>query len=104
MLYDVHAKTEDWLVSGRKKGEFFARDGQSIDVPLSIMPVRQGKLFLPSVSVFPLTAKGQPIVMGQLPSCETYHENAAVSLEVASAEGGEARFWLERGLGDAIML
>lgn len=87
LSYDVTTSVDDWLISGRKKGEFAAgvrmhfvplnvrraddlRQDVETKIPLTLIPLRPGALFLPSVAIRSLS-RGTPI------SCETQHLNAA---------------------------
>ncbi|ORY76938.1 trafficking protein particle complex subunit 10 [Leucosporidium creatinivorum] len=76
LSYDITAKMEDWLISGRKKGEFEAKDGEETAIRLTLVPLRAGALFLPSVAIRPISPSRHPL------SCETQHLNAATNIEV----------------------
>ena len=105
MLYDISTKTDDWLISGRKKGEFFATQGSEFSIKLALSPIRVGKLFIPSVVVFPLPQPGQPIQGGDiLPSCETNHENAATSVMVIQQDNAKAKLWIDRIATEVVVL
>jgi hypothetical protein len=100
MLYDISARSNDWLVNGRAKGEFYATEGSSITVSLSLSPIRPGKLFVPSITVHPLPLPGQPVSVNDgyntLPSSETFHENAATSVLVVQQDYGRSQTWIDR--------
>jgi len=97
MLYHVYSKADDWLISGRAKGEFVATDEGSVTVPLMLIPLRRGKLFLPAVSVYPIpddTTQDHPQFNQGPPSYETDYENAAVSVDVIGGAQQRAQMWI----------
>ncbi|OBZ75937.1 Trafficking protein particle complex subunit 10 [Grifola frondosa] len=51
MRYDVEDMTQDWLVSGRKRGDFVAKDGETFTVPMTLIALHHGELVLPKVAV-----------------------------------------------------
>ncbi|KAI5476177.1 hypothetical protein MNV49_000338 [Pseudohyphozyma bogoriensis] len=75
LFYDVAASLDDWLISGRKKGEFEGQDGEEVEIVLVLVPLRPGSLFLPSVTIR-ATSPTSPW------SCETQHLNAGVTVDV----------------------
>jgi hypothetical protein len=117
MMYDVITKSDDWIVAqGRKKGEFLVTlpdstpEENEISVPLTLAPLRQGKLFLPSIAVTPLAPDRS--TTGSLPSCEVNNVSAGISIDVLEAmdagieedgeEGlGRTSFWIDRGTGES---
>ena len=122
MSYEVMTKNDDWLVAqGRKRGEFTVplptAEGSNektneIEVELLIAPLRQGKLFLPNISVVPVSADfNDAVAVNSLPSCEVNMVSAGMSFEVLEAmdygvdEDGEqglgrVSFWIDRGTGE----
>ena len=105
MLYDITAKSDEWIISGRKKGEFLAQHGGEISIPLSLSPIKPGRLLIPSVMTFPLQGPGQSNKeTDALPSCETNHENAATSVVVIQQDSSKARLWIDRAAGDIAVL
>lgn len=122
MLYEVITKNDDWIVAqGRKRGEFTIplptiedsnEKTNEIEVELLIAPLRQGKLFLPSISVVPVSADyNEAVPVNSLPSCEVNNVSAGISFEVLEAmdcgvdEDGEqglgrVSFWIDRGTGE----
>ncbi|TNY22449.1 hypothetical protein DMC30DRAFT_415110, partial [Rhodotorula diobovata] len=57
-------------------------DGQSVTIPLTLVPLRPSSLFLPSVSITPLAAAAAAGPPRELVTCETQHVTAAVTVEV----------------------
>ena len=101
MRFDVQEKGTDWLVSGRKKGDFLAvvrvavrrtaaadagaaQDGGTHGVPLTLVPLRHGALALPQVDVRPLARAGGAAA-------------GAVSVEAHQVHGAERVLVLPRG-------
>lgn len=101
MLYEIQAKPSDWVVSGNARADFFISNatGSALEFPLVLIPLREGKLFLPTISVHPLPALSEEeqapheqsrFAYDKLPTCETYQQDAATYMEVVSAAAAEA--------------
>ncbi|KAH8923009.1 hypothetical protein BT69DRAFT_195496 [Atractiella rhizophila] len=75
LVYDVAADPEDWLVTGRKKGEFLVSPSNPKEcvVSLTLVALRPGRLFLPSIVISPI----DPTT-----SCETQYTNAVQHIDV----------------------
>ena len=98
-------KTADWLIGGRKKGEFFAKHGSDFTIPLVLSPVREGRLFIPSVKTSPLPHTFEAQQHGEnMPSCETNHNNAATSIMVIQQDSAKANLWIDRTAGDIVVV
>ncbi|KZT57215.1 hypothetical protein CALCODRAFT_555435 [Calocera cornea HHB12733] len=85
MGFDVIADFSTWLVSGQKRGEFDVEGSITISVPLTLVPVRHGSLFLPQISVYPIPTENTPTMDGrppELPTSDTYQANAAETVLV----------------------
>ncbi|KAG7452626.1 uncharacterized protein BT62DRAFT_939661 [Guyanagaster necrorhizus] len=81
MRYDVEELVRDWLVSGRKRGDFSASHNGTYSVGLTMIAVHHGELMLPKVSVW---AEG-------IQSTETYQINGAEKVLV-QPRGGRTTF------------
>lgn len=57
----------------------FVQDGEETAIRLTLVPLRAGALFLPSVAIRPLTVTRHPL------SCETQHLNAATASRPCSS-------------------
>lgn len=55
-----------------------AQDGVPIEIELTIIPLRPGALFLPSITIRPLSTDGGL-------TCETQHLNAGETIEILPA-------------------
>ena len=95
LRFDVAEHPRDWLVSGRVRGDFTARDGAAFEATLTLVPLRPGALPLPRVRVAPLEGD----VQGK-PSCETYQAHGAEVVQVLP-RGGRSTFLLDMGDGVA---
>ncbi|KAM0751302.1 hypothetical protein T439DRAFT_325449 [Meredithblackwellia eburnea MCA 4105] len=58
LTYEVTGTFDDWLVSGRRRGEFVAEKDTETKVTLTLIPLRPGHLFLPSIAVNPAVFAG----------------------------------------------
>lgn len=118
MRFDVDVPVvpvADWLVCGRKRGEFFAKvrllfvafagltilqDGATYEVPITLLPLRHGLLVLPRVTVMPLPLIGSEMTMGSmaLPTAETSQLHGAQRVLVLP-RGGRSTFVLDMAGG-----
>ncbi|KAL7275089.1 hypothetical protein RUND412_001991 [Rhizina undulata] len=72
--FDVLNNIDVWLVSGRKRSHFFAKEGQTHKFPLLLVPTKPGHLLLPTVEVKQfLNNQGSVVPV----SCETDYRSAA---------------------------
>ncbi|WVR03511.1 hypothetical protein IAU60_000502 [Kwoniella sp. DSM 27419] len=85
LVFDIH-NSEDWLVCGKKKGYFEPDPHKPEKRQVTLVPMRAGNLFLPSISVHLLHQEAQQ--GGQAGDdilIETYLEHAAQSIQVLPA-------------------
>ncbi|KAF9053549.1 hypothetical protein BDZ89DRAFT_1056144 [Hymenopellis radicata] len=92
MQYDVEEMVRDWLVSGRKRGDFVAKENETYTVSLTLIALHHGELSLPKVVVWALPVGG-PLTMGSLsiPATETYQKHGAEKILVLP-RGGRTTF------------
>lgn len=50
-LYEIQANPEVWLIGGKRRANFRAREGKFLKFPLMLMPLRTGHLLLPNVDI-----------------------------------------------------
>ncbi|KIP08175.1 hypothetical protein PHLGIDRAFT_88626 [Phlebiopsis gigantea 11061_1 CR5-6] len=97
MRFDVEEMTKDWLVSGRKRGEFVAKDGLKLEVPITLIALHHGELVLPQIAIkalpLPEIGRMRSIVV---PSCETYQLHGAEKVLVLP-RGGRTTFVINMG-------
>ncbi|GAA5971043.1 hypothetical protein JCM21900_002788 [Sporobolomyces salmonicolor] len=77
--YTVVAGSQEWVVSGRTRGEFEAEESVPLSIPLTLVPLKAAALFLPSVVITPIPSSSSSVVAA---SCETQHVTAATTVEV----------------------
>ncbi|OCF36173.1 hypothetical protein I316_02045 [Kwoniella heveanensis BCC8398] len=115
VVFDIH-QTDDWLICGKKKGYYTADPATPEEQRITLIPLRAGQLFLPSVSIHllphssasapsnptsnshpqahahirPNNQQGTPVLTHaqyqQDLICETYLENAAECITVLPAK------------------
>ncbi|KAG5732737.1 Trafficking protein particle complex subunit 10 [Termitomyces sp. T112] len=97
LRYDVEEMVRDWLVSGPKRGDFTAADGETKVVPITLIALHHGELALPKVSVTALPLAGE-LTMGSMaiPSIETFQIYGAETVLVLP-RGGRSTFVLNMG-------
>ncbi|KAJ7063184.1 trafficking protein particle complex subunit 10 [Mycena amicta] len=97
MRFDVEEMVRDWLVSGRKRGDFAAMDDGTYSVPITLIALHHGELVLPKVTVTALPLAGE-VTMGSMaiPSTETYQVHGAEKVLVLP-RGGRSTFVLGMG-------
>ncbi|TRM61873.1 trafficking protein particle complex subunit 10 [Schizophyllum amplum] len=94
LRFDLEEMTQDWLVSGRKRGDFAAEDNGEFSFPVTLIALHHGELPLPKVIITPLPVAGE-MTMGSLalPSLRTHQEHDAETLLVLP-RGGRSTFVL----------
>ncbi|KAJ7751971.1 trafficking protein particle complex subunit 10 [Mycena metata] len=99
MRFDVEEMVREWLVSGRKRGDFAAKDDTTYSVPITLIALHHGELVLPKVMVTALPLAGE-VTMGSMaiPSTETYQVHGAEKILVLP-RGGRSTFVLGMGSG-----
>ncbi|KAH9945954.1 trafficking protein particle complex subunit 10 [Epithele typhae] len=110
MRYEVEDLINDWLVSGRKRGDFTARvshlhrDGETLTVPVTLIALHHGELALPKISVtaLPIIAGGEHRMRSSVvPGCDTHQVHGAEKVLVLP-RGGRTTFVVNMGNNDAI--
>ncbi|TBU35808.1 trafficking protein particle complex subunit 10 [Dichomitus squalens] len=97
MRYDIEDLTQDWLVSGRKRGDFVAKDGETFSTPVTLIALHHGELALPKVGVNALPLPGEHRMRSSVvPSCETYEVHGAEKVLVLP-RGGRSTFVVNMG-------
>lgn len=113
MLYEIQANQSDWVVSGNARADFFISNanGSALEFPLVLIPLREGKLFLPTISVHPLPALSEEeqapdeqsrSAYDNLPTYETYQQDAATYMEVISPAAAEADLKVNTQEGEVV--
>ncbi|KAG6836752.1 hypothetical protein H0H93_003831 [Arthromyces matolae] len=97
LRYDVEEMVRDWLLSGPKRGDFAAGDGETKSVPITLIALHHGELALPKVSVKALPVAGE-LTMGSMgvPSIETFQIHGAETVLVLP-RGGRSTFVIGMG-------
>ncbi|KAI1794522.1 trafficking protein particle complex subunit 10 [Ganoderma leucocontextum] len=97
MRYDIEDLTQDWLVSGRKRGDFVAKDGETFTTPVTLIALHHGELALPKIGVTALPLPGEHRMRSSvIPSCETYEVHGAEKVLVLP-RGGRTTFVVDMG-------
>ncbi|KZT44032.1 hypothetical protein SISSUDRAFT_977081 [Sistotremastrum suecicum HHB10207 ss-3] len=87
MIFDIEEMRTDWLISGRKKGEFAAKDGGIYSDLVTLIPLRYGDLRLPRIHVQP-SPRPLAIEKGtRTPSSECYQKQGAERVFVLPRSG-----------------
>ncbi|KAH9005086.1 hypothetical protein EDB86DRAFT_3061943 [Lactarius hatsudake] len=89
MRFDIEELVRDWLISGRKRGDFEAKDGSVFTVPITLIALHHGELSLPKV----VTS-----TMGSLPNTETHQVQGAEKVLILP-RGGRSTFIVGMGEG-----
>jgi len=96
MRFDVEEMIQEWLVSGRKRGEFAATDGGIYTVPITLIALHHGELALPKVAVTALPLEEATIGSMAIPSTEIYQVHGAEKVLVLP-RGGRSTFVVGMG-------
>ncbi|KAI9065113.1 hypothetical protein FKP32DRAFT_1674998 [Trametes sanguinea] len=103
MRYDIEDLTQDWLVSGRKRGDFLAKDGETFSVPITLIALHHGELALPKVGVTALPIPGEHRMRSTIiPGCETHQVHGAEKVLVLP-RGGRSTFVVNMGVANTSM-
>lgn len=49
--YELHANPENWLIGGRRRGNFLAREGETTRFTVLLLPQKPGHLLLPGLEI-----------------------------------------------------
>ncbi|KAF9227601.1 hypothetical protein BS17DRAFT_746219 [Gyrodon lividus] len=97
LRYDVEERVKDWLVCGRKRGDFVAQDGETFSVPLTLIALHHGELTMPKIEVKPLPLMGDGTMASVvLPSADTHQVHGAETILVLP-RGGRSTFVVGMG-------
>lgn len=96
MRYDVEERTKDWLICGRKRGDFLVQDKSTFSVCLTLIALHHGHIELPKVEVKPLPLDGEEDVPRVLPSSDTHQSHGAETVLVLP-RGGRSTFIVSMG-------
>ena len=117
LRYDIEERIKDWLVCGRKRGEFIARvstvfilitprasyiwiqDDETLSVPLTLIALHHGELTLPKIDVKPLPLAGDGMTTNVFPNTDTHQAHGAETILVLP-RGGRSTFVIGMGLQD----
>ncbi|KAI0724064.1 trafficking protein particle complex subunit 10 [Cerioporus squamosus] len=99
MRYDIEDLSNDWLVSGRKRGDFVATDGATFTAPVTLIALHHGELSLPKIEVTALPIPGDSqhrMRSSVVPGCETHQVHGAEKVLVLP-RGGRSTFFVSMG-------
>ncbi|KAG2116743.1 uncharacterized protein F5147DRAFT_743305 [Suillus discolor] len=96
MRYDVEERVKDWLLCGRKRGDFVATDGGSFAVPLTLIALHHGEITLPKVDVRPLPILTQASMGSTVPSADAYQVHGAEKVLILP-RGGRSTYIVGMG-------
>ncbi|KIM49469.1 hypothetical protein M413DRAFT_60851 [Hebeloma cylindrosporum] len=99
LRFNVEEMVREWLVSGPKRGDFIAKDGETHTVPITLIALHHGAFSLPKITITALPMAGA-VTMGSMaiPSIETYQVHGAEKVLVLP-RGGRSTFVVGMGLG-----
>ncbi|KAG0705896.1 trafficking protein particle complex subunit 10 [Suillus ampliporus] len=96
MRYDVEERVKDWLLCGRKRGDFVATDGGSFAVPLTLIALHHGEITLPKVDVRPLPISTQASMGSTVPSADACQVHGAEKVLILP-RGGRSTYIVGMG-------
>lgn len=113
LIYEVTTNPNDWAVAGRRRGELVLEPddhgAKDFDISFHVMPLRPGMLFIPSIRIYAIPDQhdahttSEERAFDDVPSCETFHDNAAVSIEVIPSDVGTSSVYLDRLAGQVLV-
>ncbi|KAI0093548.1 trafficking protein particle complex subunit 10 [Irpex rosettiformis] len=96
MRFDIGELTTDWLVSGRKTGDFVAKDGNTFETHITLIALHHGELALPKVAVEALAVATDSRMGSAVPSCRT-HQLHGGEKALILPRGGRTTFIVDMG-------
>ncbi|KAF9476341.1 hypothetical protein BDN70DRAFT_923371 [Pholiota conissans] len=99
LRFNIDEMVREWLVSGPKRGDFVAKNGETYNIPITLIALHHGEFSLPKVTVTALPMAGK-VTMGSMavPSIETYQERGAEKVLILP-RGGRSTFVVSMGPG-----
>ena len=79
--YELEAPLDTWLIAGQRRALFSAAEGEELKFPVCLVPMRAGKLMLPTVEIAPVKEE-QTGGKGMFRGCEVDYESQGMSVEV----------------------
>lgn len=90
--YELHANPELWLLGGRRRGNFLAREGETTRFTILLLPQKPGHLLLPGLEIrtfAPAQATPDPVTGIPVPPaqrdplpCEVDYRNHGETVQV----------------------
>ncbi|KAH9966604.1 trafficking protein particle complex subunit 10 [Russula dissimulans] len=100
MRFNIEEMVRDWLISGRKRGEFEAEDGSTLIVPVTLIALHHGELSFPTVVVSPKALEGEVTMRSlALPTIDTHQVHGAEKVLILP-RGGRSTFVVELPAGE----
>jgi len=96
MRFDVEEMVRDWLIGGRKRGDFEVTDGSTLTIPMTLIALHHGELSLPKVVVCCKPLEGQRTMGSSLPNIETHQVHGAEKVLILP-RGGRSTFIVGMG-------
>ncbi|KAF9882827.1 hypothetical protein FE257_005100, partial [Aspergillus nanangensis] len=84
--YEIHANPELWLVGGRRRGNFTARDGEQVTFPVMLLAQKPGHLLLPGLEIRTYMPNGS----SSTPTAAATTNNNAANTSTTSTSGDVA--------------
>jgi len=96
MRYEVEEMFDDWLISGKRRGTFLAKDNDTTVIPFSMIALHHGDLQLPRIHAFPILSDDGQSSAHSAPTCEVHQVHGAERVLI-SPSGGRTTFMLNIG-------
>jgi len=86
--YELHANPELWLVGGRRRGNFLAREGETTTFAVTLLPQKSGYLLLPGLEIKAFIPASSTLTVVTTPSTATSAANANPTATAGSGNAG----------------
>jgi len=112
-VFDTDANPDVWLIGGQRRVHFSARENEELTFPIMLMPLRPGRLLLPSVDVRYVPKQSRPVsgggrmqgVEGEEISVETDYQSMSEHVTVISnVQSTTVGLQMGPGGGSAVLL
>ena len=80
-IFELDAPPDTWLIAGQRRTRFTAKEDETLTWGVLLMPLKSGRLFLPSVEIKPIGKAAEKL------GCDTFYESMGETVIVIDNVG-----------------
>jgi hypothetical protein len=80
-IFELDAPPDTWLIAGQRRTRFTAKENETLRWSILLMPLKSGRLFLPSVEIKPVGKAAEEL------GCDTFYESMGETVIVIDNVG-----------------